>query len=125
VNAGDTIVGTITRCSAPCTWLVGINDTTINQSATLQVTTSTAFPVIVGGVLEADGNVQLCGQYPSTPTPPAPPATGQTAFDVALTDQSGNPLPPAWTASVVGTIPPCGYTVLLTTPASGHMILVY
>ncbi len=110
VNAGDTIVGTISCTGVPCTWLVQINDTTTNQSATLMVDTSAAFPVILGGVLEAH-NLVSCGQYP---------ATSQTAFDVALTDQSGNPLQPVWIGSTVPMLPQCGYNV--SAPAPGNVI---
>lgn len=110
VNAGDTIVGTISCTGVPCTtWLVGITDTTTGQSALpLQVDTSAAFPVILGGVLEAH-NLQSCGQYP---------ATTQTVFDVALADQSGNPLQPVWTGSTVPMLPQCKYNVVAPPPGN-------
>jgi len=115
VNADDVIVGKITCSGVPCTWSVEITDSTTGVSAVLMPVTNTGFPIVLGGVLE-QYNIQSCGQYP---------ATGQTAFDVALTDQSGNPLQPIWSPTIVGTLPPCAYNVLPSTPAPGKVTLIY
>lgn len=114
VNAGDTMLGTMTStCSgSSCNWTIVTTDSTSGASTTLAADNVTSqFVWNLGGVLEAY-SLTSCAQYP---------AAGTIAFtNIALKNQSGSPMTPSWTNWVGTVTPTCGYAVT-STPTSATL----
>ena len=105
MNAGDTLLGTMTAtCSdSECNWSIVTSDVTLGTSTMLAADNVTSsFTWIYGGVLESY-SVSDCTQYPTTGT--------ITFTDIVLQDQSGNSLRPDWSSFVNSGTPSCAYSV--------------